>query len=798
MTALTDPRARPLAAVLDGDAVEPAELGGKGAALDRLIGWGLPVPATGVVAAAAYRLFVAQPALAAFVAGIIAGATPLADEVDAAFLAEPLPQEVADAVTAVAAAVGGDSELAVRSSATVEDLQHASFAGQYRSLLHVPARDGEAVCRAVRLVFASLWHPAPVAYRQRLGVGQQSAAMAVVLMAMVPARRAGVVFTLDPAGAANVARVETVEGLAESLVSGQETPEVTLLTRDAAAWDAPPELAAAVRLALLAETKAGTPQDVEWAWDGTTVWVVQARPITTHVGEPADEFDDPAAVVEALDLTTAGIGEMLPGALPPLRWELCSLMVEEAFRTTFADLGVTADELAAGRAIVRRVRGRAAMDFGLLARLTAQLPGADVAQLEEQYFSSARPSRAAPPVPFRHAGRGQRLRGQWRVLRSRRRADLDAEVVCHAIDALLAQPPTCADLPDRELLAYHLRLVDLAVRTMTAEMGVAAEAAESYRRLEDNLAGPLGAATAARTAARLTTLTSLRLGGRAQVDPAASAAVFAGPTWAEKGRSPAPPPPTHEQGDDPVEALRRTLLGDGASDGMRAALRMRASLRTMIDAADQLDRRERTKAALLRLGGEVRRVHLEMGRRLCTRGAPLERPDEVELLSVAELRASLLSGTLSSGSLPTPDVVARRRRAHERAGRAAPLPARFSGVNPQGELSAASRDRLEGWAVSSGRYTGTAVVVHQATDPLPAGAVLVAEATDPSWSPLFMRAGAIVLERGGPLSHAAILARELGVPAVTNVSGATARLDGQWVTVDGDAGLVLVDTEREP
>jgi phosphoenolpyruvate synthase/pyruvate phosphate dikinase len=100
--------------------------------------------------------------------------------------------------------------------------------------------------------------------------------------------------------------------------------------------------------------------------------------------------------------------------------------------------------------------------------------------------------------------------------------------------------------------------------------------------------------------------------------------------------------------------------------------------------------------------------------------------------------------------------------------------------------------------VSSGRYTGAAVVVHRATDPFPAGAVLVAEATDPSWSPLFMRAGAIVLERGGPLSHAAILARELGVPAVTNVSGATARLDGQWVTVDGDAGLVVVDTERAP
>jgi pyruvate,water dikinase len=75
---------------------------------------------------------------------------------------------------------------------------------------------------------------------------------------------------------------------------------------------------------------------------------------------------------------------------------------------------------------------------------------------------------------------------------------------------------------------------------------------------------------------------------------------------------------------------------------------------------------------------------------------------------------------------------------------------------------------------------------------LPDGAVLVADATDPSWSPLFMRAGAIVLERGGPLSHAAILARELGVPAVTNVAAATRRLAGCTVAVDGDTGVVVV------
>ncbi len=67
--------------------------------------------------------------------------------------------------------------------------------------------------------------------------------------------------------------------------------------------------------------------------------------------------------------------------------------------------------------------------------------------------------------------------------------------------------------------------------------------------------------------------------------------------------------------------------------------------------------------------------------------------------------------------------------------------------------------------------------------------------TDASWSPLFARAAAIVVERGGPLSHAAILARELGVPAVLNVPGATEALDGREVTVDGDTGVVFVHDE---
>jgi pyruvate,water dikinase len=100
--------------------------------------------------------------------------------------------------------------------------------------------------------------------------------------------------------------------------------------------------------------------------------------------------------------------------------------------------------------------------------------------------------------------------------------------------------------------------------------------------------------------------------------------------------------------------------------------------------------------------------------------------------------------------------------------------------------------RLDGWAASAGRYTGTARFVSDGGERLEPGEILVAEATDASWSPLFLRAGAIVVDRGGPLSHAAILARELGIPAVLNVEGASRTLDGRRITVDGDAGIVVV------
>lgn len=778
--------------LLDGSLTDPALLGGKGAWLARLVGWGLPVPTTGVVTSEGFRSAFEAESLGELVGRIRGGEAVTAEEVDAAFRAAPLHPALVAEIQSLAQRVGGGNRIAVRSSATAEDMKQVSFAGQYRSLLDIDPADGDAVVEAVKLVFASLWHPAPVAYRRSFAVDESAVAMAAVMMAMVPARRAGVVFTVDPAGDGSTARIETVDGLADSLVSGRVTPVATVLPRAGPAAGAPPDVARALELALEVEALAGTPQDVEWATDGDTVWLVQARPITTHGGDMGDGFDDPAADLATLDLTTAGIGEMLPGVLAPLQWDIGSHLVEEAMRSTFAALGVRHDDLVARRGLVRRVRGRAAMDFGLLARMAAQLPRADIDQLEEQYFGSRRPGRAPAPSVARRGSRLAAARHDIRVLGSRRRAELDAELVILTSADVADAATDLTTLDDSALAAYWLRLIDVAVRAMTAELGVAANAAAAYRRLELALGGVLGPIEAGRAAIRLTT-------GAALVEPPddrASAAVFAGPTWRELGQE---VPAVHhsdggDEGADPVAELRQVLKdapGRGG-EGLRATMRMRVAMRAMEEAADGLARRERTKAAVLLLGGEVRRVHLEAGRRLNGRGL-LPEPGDVDLMSAPELRAALLG----TDPAPTPDVFARRRRALHRYQLAGPLPARFVGAHDRESVEVPSGRRLEGWAVSPGRYTGRAQVVGSPADPFDADSVLVAVATDPSWSPLFARAGAVVLERGGPLSHAAILARELGLPAVTNVGGATVRLDGREVMVDGDSGIVVV-TGEEP
>ncbi|HEU5430926.1 MAG TPA: PEP/pyruvate-binding domain-containing protein, partial [Thermomicrobiales bacterium] len=284
--------------------------GGKGANLGELIRGGFPVPAGFVVSTAAYDRFVAANHLAGLVPAALREANGGAT-LRAAFERAPIPPAVERAVAAAYRALGS-GPVAVRSSATAEDLPDAAFAGQQETFLNI---DGEReLIDAVRACWASLWTDRAIAYRQRQAIEQETAKLAVVVQRMAPAAAAGVMFTANPVtGARDEIVVDANPGLGEAVVSGLVTPDHFVLAKGSGrikaarrgrreaivralpgggtaqvAGDAAsghpalprPALRELARLGAAIERHFGRPQDVEWTWNGDRFFIVQARPIT--------------------------------------------------------------------------------------------------------------------------------------------------------------------------------------------------------------------------------------------------------------------------------------------------------------------------------------------------------------------------------------------------------------------------------------------------------------------------------------------------------------------------------------
>ena len=258
-------------------AADLPEAGGKGANLGELRRAQFPVPDGFVITTAAY-------ALAAEAAGVT-GETPATARVRLA--ASPVPAGIADAVRDAYRALGAPA-VAVRSSATAEDLPDASFAGQQDTVLSVAGED--AVLDAVRKCWASLWNDRAVAYRQTHDVPPRGLRLAVVVQRMVDAESAGVLFTADPiTGRRKRAMIEAVRGLGEQLVSGAVNPEHFVVeTRSGAVLERRGDILSDAQLHEIAalgariEEHFGRPQDIEWAIDKDgKLWIVQSRDITT-------------------------------------------------------------------------------------------------------------------------------------------------------------------------------------------------------------------------------------------------------------------------------------------------------------------------------------------------------------------------------------------------------------------------------------------------------------------------------------------------------------------------------------
>ena len=299
--------------------------GGKGANLGELTRAGLSVPPGFVVGAPAYAAFCDETGLRGRITARLAGLdVDNPDELAAAAAAvrelvesEPMSRPLEEAIQAAYEELAeGDASapVAVRSSATAEDTEVASFAGMNETFLNV--RGAEAVTNAVRRCWASLFGARTIFYRAKQGLGQAEMDIAVVVQRQVAATRAGVMFTIDPAtGADDRLVIEGSFGLGETVVAGRVSPDryvvdkttLAVLGREVRekeiAIDPAPgggtvarrlpadeakrpaltdeEARALAELGRRIERHYGRPQDTEWAIDAQgRVWILQSRPVT--------------------------------------------------------------------------------------------------------------------------------------------------------------------------------------------------------------------------------------------------------------------------------------------------------------------------------------------------------------------------------------------------------------------------------------------------------------------------------------------------------------------------------------
>jgi pyruvate,water dikinase len=315
-----------MALVIDLANSEAASLpavGGKGANLCRMIRAGLPVPGGFCVTTSAYAEAASSISIdfAAFRSADTEELKRLAGCARQAFLAAPMPSNVASAVIAAYRRLGKAIPVAVRSSATAEDLPHASFAGQQDTYLNIVGET--AVLDAVQRCWASLWTDRAVVYRSTNEIDHRAVRLAVAVQQMVQAEIAGVLFTANPVtGRRHQAVIDASPGLGEAVVSGTVNPDhfvvdprsgeiverrlgdkrfsvrsiegggtrrVESASTVGEACLTDDQVRSLAALGQKVEGHFGAPQDTEWAIDARSqLWLTQARPITTLFPEPVN------------------------------------------------------------------------------------------------------------------------------------------------------------------------------------------------------------------------------------------------------------------------------------------------------------------------------------------------------------------------------------------------------------------------------------------------------------------------------------------------------------------------------
>jgi phosphohistidine swiveling domain-containing protein len=600
------------------------------------------------------------------------------------------------------------------------------------------------------------------------------------------------------------------------------------------------------RLASRLEKLERGPWDIEFACDAETTWIVQARP-ATGLGFPEGGGDDTV-------WSNVNVGEALPGVATPFTWSVAGAFSEAGFRRAFAALGCRVPKHARlvanvhGRFYLNltqfmRIAAQVPfLDPRTLVELGGGWGGDELATQVEDV--SHRGFYARLPLTASRLLREQLhldedveafetfAEKQWRAQSALDLAILPDEGVARRlrdIQALLERTGTVMLTTASSTLGAHLALRTVLQRVAPSEAeGLTQSLTSGIRDLESARPG-MGIMHVAALARRepeacavieretTTGFDAIPEGPTRRAlqsfielygDRAVREAELSTPRWKEDPR--------------PVLRMLRAALRTDAErvEGTLARTKAQADaemanlvpmlnvieqtlIRHLVVRAQRAARlRERMRAWVTRVLGMLREAALDADRRLLRRdpelatdwrslaesGSPLANVRSVFFLTIDELVAALRASRTDLAPL------VRSRRAELARDRARPdPPATFVGVPPPVVMPPSGGNVMRGLAASPGVVEGRArvLVSEDEMDALQPGEILVVHTTDVGWTPLFLVAAGVVTELGGPLSHAAVVAREFGVPSVVNVVGATRAIrTGDLLRVDGDHGTV--------
>ena len=820
--------------------------GGKGANLSILTQRGFPVPPGFIVTAPVYREFITGAEqwlrrIAALPFHDAAALRAAGDAMQADLRHLPLPHQAADEIVEQLGRFPENTAFSVRSSSTMEDLAGAAFAGQHETFLNVV---GVAdVLDRVRGCFVSLWADRAIAYRHQQGFDHTQAAMAVVVQQMVQSATAGVGFSINPInGQLGEMVINANFGLGESVVSGDGEVDQWILDKTTGAVcsarigskshqvvstgsgtrdvhiegdDATKpslderQLADLAELLARVEASYAFPQDIEWAFADGRLWLLQSRPITTI--PPRWTRDESA--------------ERFPNVITPLTWDFVESGFHRSLNHSFGLLGFppfsgkwfamfghyiygnqNAVELYARRVPftprsldeLRAAIPQLRQQFGWM----QELPVAWMRDLDHYLITlgrfQAEPLEGKTPLEiWRHVLAVNEHGAQYflpniaisiaqgsiyRVLHGLMKLAIgpaDADVL---FDHLMAWCETKTGQINKELFALALlirqdralaeRITGMDSRALL-QQGVLSGFPEFNARFDR----------------------FLRDHGHREVDFDAYAATWVEAPWIVLDnlrlilQTPMDQPPAEKERELKIRAQQAevTLFAKLPAD-LHFFFHELLRLARTYTSLDDLEHYQTT-----RLTPVLRRGLRALGECLVQRGILAEAMD-VFFAHQEQMERALTADSPEEWAAFATQV------SEQKAAYLADQARRPEWILGQSAAAAAAAapvagDVLTGLAGSPGVAEGPVFLVLKPEDfaKFPKGAVLVARTTNPTWTPLFYSAVAVVTESGGPLSHGAVTAREMRIPAVMSVKESLTRLqNGQRVRVNGAAGQVQV------